>query len=176
MVQVGVRVGLLTAILSMVLALLTLVPLVGLALAFFFNGILWVIAGLLLARWRPPGTPAEHLVGVGLLVGLLNALAGGLMSVLLAPVGLFLLGGTYGAVRLLPPAFVALYQSMGLSPEAVFSPPGVFLGAGLLCGGQVLLAPLVVALSAAVADRFWGPEAWDLWEETPTMYMLDVER
>ncbi len=176
MFHVTVRVGVLGAVGGMLIALFSLVPLIGLFLVFAFNGALWVILGALLARWRSPDAATEHLMGAAMLVGEMSALANGLMTVLLAPVGLLLLGGPYGALQLLPRAIAQFYQGMGIPPAAVFSPAGVLLGASLFCGTQVVIAPLVTALAGAVVDRMWGPTAWDLWEEGPTLYMLDDGR
>ncbi len=176
MFHVTVRVGLLGAIGGVFIALVSLVPLVGLFLALLLNGVLWCALGILLARWRPPQAAPEHLVGAALLVGELSALAGGLMTVLLAPVGLLLLGGPYGALQLLPTTLVRFYEGLGIPPNAVVSPTGVLLGASLFCGVQIFAAPPITALTAAVADRWWGPATWDLWEEGPTLYMLDDGR
>ncbi len=92
---------------------------------------------------------------------------------LLAPVGLLLLGGTEGTVRLLPSELIQAYQTAGLDPYVLFSPPGVFLIAFVTCGLQFFIAPLTSALAAVISLHLWGIGESDLWEEDTGPYMLE---
>ncbi len=173
MVHNGVRVGLLGALGTLVIAFLSLVPVVGTCLVWMFNVLLWVGLGVLVAYWRSPEAEESHVALAGALAGGIAALVGGLVGILLAPVALALVGGTAGALRLLPPFLLEAYRSAGIAPEVVFSPTGMLLIMSFSCGLQVLLAPVTTAFVAVVADRWWGEDAWDLWEEEPGPYMLE---
>lgn len=173
MAHVGLRVGLIGAASSLLIAFLSLVPLVGNCLVWFFSFLLWTAQGILVAYWRDPLADDLEVARAAALSGSIAVLTGGLATILLAPIGLFLLGGTEGALRLLPPTLQAVYQRLDLPPATLFSPPGVFLVAFLTCGLQFLMAPLVAALSAVITARRWGISEAELWEEEPGPYMLE---
>ena len=171
--RVGLRVGLIGAAVSLLVALLSLVPLAGNCLVWVFGLLLWAAQGALVAYWRPPRYDDVDVARAAALAGGIAVLVQGLGTILLAPVGLFLLGGTQGVLRLLPPPLFDAYAYVGVPPRALFSPPGVFLVSFLTCGLQFLFAPLVAAISAVVLARWWGESEADLWEDIRRPYMLE---
>ncbi len=173
MARVALRVGLIGSVGALITSFLSLVPLLGNCLLWLFGGLLWIFLGVLVVYWRPLDADDRQVaLGAGIAGGIAG-LTGGLTTVLLAPIGLLLLGGTEGAVRLLPPGIVTGYQTLGVDPYVVFSPPGVFLIAFMFCGLQFLLAPLTSALAAVLTLNLWGIGESDLWEEDLGPYMLE---
>ena len=173
MTHVGLRVGLIGAGVALLVATLSLIPLVGNLLIWLFGFLLWVAQGILVAYWRNPHHEDTEVAWAAALAGFIAALVQGLTTVLLAPVGLFLLGGTQGAIRLLPDVILAAYQQIGIAPSVLFSTVGVFLVTLLTCGLQFFIAPLVAALSAVLLARWWSEPADELWEDTPYPPMLE---
>ncbi len=173
MAHVGLRVGLIGAATSLLIAFLSLVPLAGNCLVWLFSLLLWIAQGILVAYWRDPLADEIDVARAAALASGIAVLTGGLATILLAPIGLFLLGGTEGALRLLPSSLVSVYRSLDVAPATLFSPAGVFLIGFLTCGLQFLMAPLVGALSAVLTARWWGVSEADLWEEEPGPYMLE---
>ncbi len=170
--QVGLRSGLVGSAVALVIAFLSLVPVVGNCLVWVFDVLLWVGVGALVARWTPYGVDEREVAFAGAIAGIVTALIGGLTLILLAPVGLALVGGTSGALRLLPPDVRQMYQSLGVAPQVVYSPIGVFLIASLMCSTQFFAAPLITALAAVVFSRVWSTEGIP-WEEESGPYMLE---
>ncbi len=171
--RVGLRVGLVGAVASLLIAFLSLVPLAGNCLTWLFGFSLWIALGALVAYWRNPYHDDVALAQAAALAGAIAVLVQGLATILLAPVGLFLLGGTQGVMRLLPQALLSAYREVGVAPQALFSPAGVLLVTFLTCGLQFLMAPLVAALAAVLSARWWGESEAELWEEERGPYMLE---
>ena len=172
MIRIGVRAGLLGAIAAFVIEFLVLVPLAGQCLVWIFNIALWVGLGVLVAYWQPPHARTEDLALGGAVAGFISGLVGGLLGVLLVPILLLLFGGTAGMLRFLPPSFLAWYRDMGIAPEVLFSPTGLFLVMSLTCGLQLVLGPVISALSAVLLAPWLGPEE-EYWEEDQEPYMLE---
>ncbi len=170
--QVGLRAGLFGSAIALVIAFLSLVPLVGNCLVWVFNLLLWVGIGALVAYWAPYGVEEREIALAGAIAGGVATLIGGLTLILLAPVGLALIGGTTGALRLLPPDVQAMFQKAGVAPQVVYSPLGVFLVASLMCGAQFFAAPVITGLAAVVFSRVWSTEEVP-WDEEQGPYMLE---
>ncbi len=169
---VGLRAGLIGSAIALVIAFLSLVPLVGHCLVWVFNVLLWVGVGALVAHWAPYGVEEREIALAGSIAGGVATLVGGLTLILLAPVGLALIGGTTGALRLLPPDVQDMYEQVGLAPQVVYSPLGVFLVSSLMCGIQFFIAPVITGLAAVVFSRMWSTEELP-WEEGGEPYMLE---
>lgn len=173
MTRVALRVGLIGSVAALFTAFLSLIPLLGNCLFWLFSVLLWISLGVLVAHWRPPLSDDREVTWGAGIAGAITGLTGGLSTVLLAPVGLLLLGGTEGTVRLLPSELIQAYQTAGLDPYVLFSPPGVFLIAFVTCGLQFFIAPLTSALAAVISLHLWGIGESDLWEEDTGPYMLE---
>ena len=89
MTLVGLRVGLIGAGVALLVATLSLIPLVGNLLIWLFGFLLWVAQGILVAYWRNPHHEDTEVAWAAALAGFIAALVQGLTTVLLAPVGLF---------------------------------------------------------------------------------------
>ena len=165
--------GLIGAGISLLIATLSLIPLLGNLLLWLFGLLLWVAQGALVAYWHNPHHDDFAVAKAAALAGAVAVLVQGQTTILLAPVGLFILGGTAGAIRLLPRSFLLAYEQMGIAPTVLFSTAGVFLVTLLTCGLQFFIAPLVAALSAVLFARWWGEPVDELWEETPYPPMLE---
>lgn len=173
MIRLGVRAGMLGALGAIVISLFTLIPLAGNCLYWLFNILLWITIAALVARGGAALPKESHVAVAGAVAGFIAATIGGLVGILLAPVGLILLGGTEDALRLIPPELLQIYQELDILPTVLFSPVGVLLTASFFCGFQVLLAPGITALASVFFYRWWGYEEEDMWEEHQGPFMLD---
>jgi len=85
---VGLRVGLIGALAAVVISFLSLAPLVGGCLLWLFSLVLWIVLGILVARWLPAGAEESVAATAGAVAGLIVGLVSGLLHILLAPLGL----------------------------------------------------------------------------------------
>jgi len=139
MSQASLKAGLVGAGVAAVLSLLSLVPCLGCITGIL--GLLWYIGvGVLAAYWLPPPRTAGNGAGAGAIAGLITAVVGGAVNMVVSAIRFSMVGGAEAITRQIPPEALSQLQDAGIDPS-IFAGIGGVLGIGAAC----CLVGLVVA-------------------------------
>ena len=148
----GVKAGLVGGAILVALGLLGLVPVIS-CLSMPLQLLGYIGIGMLAGFWMAPRREGGRAAGQGAIAGLMAAAIGGLVSIVLAPVGLAISGGPQAILRQFPAESLQALESAGVDPNAIFNPGtmagltaiccvpvGLLVGAGLGALGGLILA------------------------------------
>lgn len=148
----GVKAGLIGGAVLIVLNLLGLVPVLG-CLATPLQLLAYVAIGVLAGYWMAPRREGGRAAGEGAIAGLIAAAISGLVSIVLAPIGLAISGGSQAILSQIPAESLQILESAGIDPNVIVNPAttagltaiccvpvGLLIGAGLGALGGLILA------------------------------------
>ena len=148
----SLKAGLIGAATAVVLALLGMIPCVGLC-TWILVLVLYVVVGVLAANWMEPPRDAGKGAGSGAIAGLITALVGGIVNVIIS-VARFTIGGGEAAMmrqlEQLPPEYLEPLRDLGISPGALVGPEWAIGGSALCCGAGLLVAAALGAIGGAI--------------------------
>ena len=142
MSNAGLKAGLVGAAVAVVLSLMSLVPCIG-CIAPILGLAAYVGAGVLAAYWLTPPRTAGDGAGAGAIAGLITALAGGVVNMIVGAAQFAIAGGPAAIMRDIPPESLRELERAGIDPSLFVSMGGV-IGIGAVCcvGGLVIAAVL----------------------------------
>jgi hypothetical protein len=158
----GLKAGLIGAAAAVVLALLGLIPCVGICTSLLAL-VLYVGVGVLVALWMEAPRQAGKAAGGGAVAGLMTAFGGGLTNLIVSVIQ-FTVGGGQATLmrqfRQLPPEIRDSWGDLGLDPS-MFANPGFAIGGTAVCCalGMLLAAALGAAGAAVTASIKRGQES-----------------
>ncbi len=127
----ALKAGLIGSLILIVVALISLIPLVG-CLSLPLEWLAYIGIGALAGYWLAPVRQAGRAAGQGALAGLIAGLVAGVMRTVLAPVSLALSGGAQAMVSLVPPESLELFRQADIDPGVLFG-PGVLTAVTAVC-------------------------------------------
>jgi hypothetical protein len=145
-----IQAGLFGGALAAFMAILTLLPYVGLCFALPLYPVVFLLVGFVVVRIADVGLGVGQAAAGGAAAGLIASLIGGLVAMFLAPIRLNVGGGPEDLVRMLAPETVQGLVARGLDPVMVMDFTGG-IGAGMACcGTQLVTGVMLAALGAAL--------------------------
>jgi hypothetical protein len=153
----SVKAGLIGAAAAVVLALLSLIPCVGVGcIAAILGLLIYIGAGALAAYWTDPPRATGDCAGKGAIAGLITSAVGGVVSGIINAARFAITGGTANVMSQLPPEAIQQLRDAGIDP-AIFAGGGgiaAVLGVSAVCClvGLALAAGLGAAGGAIMAS------------------------
>jgi len=148
----SLKAGLIGAAAAVVLALLGLIPCVGICTS-LLSLVLYVGVGVLVALWMDAPRQAGKAAGGGAVAGLITAFGGGVTNLVISVIQFTVGGGATAMMRQfrqLPPEIRDSWRDLGLDPSMLANPGWAIGGTALCCGLGMLLAAALGAAGAAV--------------------------
>ncbi len=138
----GVKAGLVGAAGAVFLSLLRIVPCIG-CIASILGLLLYAGAGALAAYWLTPPRTAGGGAGAGAIAGLITALAGGVVSIVVGAARFAIMGGQAAVMSQIPPENLRQLEQAGIDPR-IFASIGGIIGIEATCcvAGLVIAAVL----------------------------------
>jgi hypothetical protein len=144
----SLKAGLIGAGVAILFSLLSLVPCLG-CITSILALVLYVGVGVLAAIWMEPPRDAGKAAGLGAVAGLITAMGGGLITIVVNALR-FSVGSGQAMLerqlRQLPPQLLEQWRDLGLDPR-VLARPGWIVGSSVVCCGLGML--LAAGLGAA---------------------------
>ena len=151
----SLKAGLIGAAVAVVLAIVGLIPCVGVCTSLLALA-LYVGVGVLAAVWMEAPRDTGKAAGNGAVAGLITALVGGLANLIISALRFTVGGGQVAMMRQfrqLPPELRDSWGDLGLDPSMLANPGWAIGGSALCCGiGLVLAAALGAAGGAITAS------------------------
>ena len=149
----SLKAGLIGAAIAVVLALLAMIPCVGLC-TWILLLVLYVVVGVLAANWMEPPRDAGKGAGRGAVAGLITALVGGTANVLISAARFTIGGGQAAMMRQLeqlPSEYLEPLRDLGISPRTLVGPEWAIGSSALCCGAGLVVAAALGAIGGAIA-------------------------
>ena len=145
----GVKAGLVGAAVAVLLSLLRLVPCIG-CIASILGLALYVGAGVLAAYWLTPPRTTGDGAGAGAIAGVITALAGGVVSIIVGAVQFTLMGGPSAVMRDLPPESLRQLEQAGIDPSLFVSLGGIIGIEATCCVAGLVIAAVLGAIGGMI--------------------------
>ncbi len=145
----GVKAGLVGAAVAVLLSLLRLVPCVG-CIASILGLALYVGAGVLAAYWLTPPRTTGDGAGAGAIAGLITALAGGVVNVVVGAIQFTLMGGQAALMNQIPPESLRQLEQAGIDPRIFVSLGGIVGIEATCCVAGLVIAAVLGAIGGMI--------------------------
>jgi len=145
----GVKAGLVGAAVAVLLSLLRIVPCIG-CIASILGLALYVGAGVLAAYWLTPPRTTGDGAGAGAIAGLITALAGGIVSIVVGAVQFTLMGGPAAVMRDIPPESLRQLEQAGIDPNLFVSLGGIIGIEATCCLAGLVIAAVLGAIGGMI--------------------------
>ncbi len=145
----GVKAGLVGAAVAVFLSLLRLVPCIG-CIASILGLVVYVGAGVLAAFWLTPPRTTGDGAGAGAIAGVITALAGGIVSVIVGAAQFTLMGGQVAVMRDLPPESLRQLEQAGIDPRLFVSLGGIIGIEATCCLAGLVIAAVLGAIGGMI--------------------------
>ena len=143
------KAGLIGAIILVVLSLLGAIPVAGVScLTIPLTLLAYLGIGVLAASYMPPPCESGPAAGQGALAGLLAAIIGGLVTMVITIARSAMTGAQ--ALSQIDPSMLRQLQDAGIPPELIAGPLGGAVAGSLCCGAGILFAMVLAAIGGAV--------------------------
>ena len=145
----GLKAGLVGAAVAVVLSLLSAVPCLG-CITGILGLVLYVGAGVLAAYWLTPPRTVGDGAGAGAIAGVITALAGGVMSMIVGAARFAMTGGSAAVMSQIPPESLRQLQQAGVDPSLFASMGGVIGISAVCCIAGLLVAAVLGAVGGMI--------------------------
>jgi hypothetical protein len=145
----GVKAGLVGAAAAVLLSLMRLVPCIG-CIASILGLAVYVGAGVLAAYWLTPPRTAGGGAGAGAVAGVIAALAGGVVSVIVGAARFAMMGGPAIIMRNLPPESLRQLERAGIDPRMFASIGGIIGIEATCCVAGLVIAAVLGAVGGMI--------------------------
>ncbi len=145
----GVKAGLVGAAVAVLLSLLRLVPCVG-CIASILGLVLYVGAGVLAAYWLTPPRTTGDGAGAGAVAGLITALAGGVVSVVVGAIQFIMMGGQAAVMSQIQPESLRQLEQAGIDPKIFVSLGGIVGIEATCCVAGLVIAAVLGAIGGMI--------------------------
>jgi hypothetical protein len=144
----GVKAGLVGAAVAVLLSLMRLVPCIG-CIASILGLAVYVGAGVLAAYWLTPPRTTGDGAGAGAVAGVITALAGGVVSIIVGAAQ-FTLGGPEAVMHEIPPESLRQLEQAGIDPHLFVSLGGVIGIEATCCLAGLVIAAVLGAIGGMI--------------------------
>ncbi len=145
----GVKAGLVGAAVAVFLSLLRIVPCIG-CIASILQLAVYVGAGVLAAYWLTPPRTTGDGAGAGAIAGVITALAGGIVSIIVSAAQFTLMGGQAAVMRDLPPESLRQLEQAGIDPRLFINLGGVIGIEATCCVAGLVIAAVLGAIGGMI--------------------------
>jgi hypothetical protein len=145
----GVKAGLVGAAVAVLLSLLRLVPCIG-CIASILGLALYVGAGVLAAYWLTPPRTTGDGAGAGAIAGLITALAGGVVNIVVGAIQFTLMGGQAAVLHEIPPESLRQLEQAGIDPRIFVSLGGIVGIEATCCVAGLVIAAVLGAIGGMI--------------------------
>ena len=145
----GVKAGLVGAAGAVLLSLMRLVPCIG-CIASILGLALYVGAGVLAAYWLTPPRTTGDGAGAGAIAGVITALAGGVVSIIVGAIQFTLMGGQAAVMRDIPPESLRQLEQAGIDPSLFVSLGGIIGIEATCCVAGLVIAAVLGAIGGMI--------------------------
>ncbi len=145
----GVKAGLVGAAVAVLLSLLRIVPCIG-CIASILGLVVYVGAGVLAAYWLTPPRTTGDGAGAGAIAGLITALAGGVVNVVVGAIQFTLMGGQAAIMRDIPPESLRQLEQAGIDPSLFVSLGGIIGIEATCCVAGLVIAAVLGAIGGMI--------------------------
>ncbi len=145
----GVKAGLVGAAVAVFLSLLRIVPCIG-CIASILGLAVYVGAGVLAAYWLAPPRTTGDGARAGAIAGLITALAGGIVSLIVGAAQFTLMGGQAAVMRDLPAESLRQLEQAGIDPRLFVSLGGVIGIEATCCVAGLVIAAVLGAIGGMI--------------------------
>ncbi len=145
----GVKAGLVGAAVAVFLSLLRLVPCIG-CIASILGLVVYVGAGVLAAYWLTPPRTTGDGAGAGAIAGLITALAGGIVSIVVGAIQFSLMGGQAALMNQIPRESLQQLEQAGIDPRIFVSLGGIVGIEATCCVAGLVIAAVLGAIGGMI--------------------------
>jgi len=145
----GVKAGLVGAAAAVLLSLMRIVPCIG-CIASILGLAAYVGAGVLAAYWLTPPRTTGDGAGAGAIAGVITALAGGVVSIIVGAIQFTLMGGPSAVMRDIPPESLRQLEQAGIDPSLFVSIGGVIGIEATCCVAGLVIAAVLGAIGGMI--------------------------
>jgi hypothetical protein len=145
----GVKAGLVGAAVAVLLSLMRLVPCIG-CIASILGLALYVGAGVLAAYWLTPPRTTGDGAGAGAVAGVITALAGGVVSLIVGVIQFTLMGGPEAVMHEIPAESLRQLERAGIDPRLFVSLGGVIGIEATCCLAGLVIAAVLGAIGGMI--------------------------
>jgi hypothetical protein len=145
----GVKAGLVGAAVAVLLSLMRLVPCIG-CIASILGLAVYVGAGVLAAYWLTPPRTTGDGAGAGAVAGVITALAGGVVSIIVGAAQFTLMGGPAAVMRNIPPESLRELERAGIDPRMFVSLGGIVGIEATCCVAGLVIAAVLGAIGGMI--------------------------
>jgi hypothetical protein len=145
----GVKAGLVGAAVAVLLSLMRLVPCIG-CIASILGLALYVGAGVLAAYWLTPPRTTGDGAGAGAVAGVITALAGGVVSLIVGVIQFTLMGGPEAVMHEIPAESLRQLEQAGIDPRLFVSLGGVIGIEATCCLAGLVIAAVLGAIGGMI--------------------------
>ena len=145
----GVKAGLVGAAAAVLLSLMRIVPCIG-CIASILGLAAYVGAGVLAAYWLTPPRTTGDGAGAGAIAGVITALAGGVVSIIVGAIQFTLMGGPSAVMRDIPPESLRQLEQAGIDPSLFVSLGGIIGIEATCCVAGLVIAAVLGAIGGMI--------------------------